>query len=270
VRRFIVPLICLAVAGAAVAAALLTKTHHAKHVKSLPFVGFPTISGISWNSVADPGPITLEGQGTFWVALRGFALGRGGSFSLIGDNGVRQTVRLGNEPAIHFIGPVRLNGATNYFLTPNAGSKVASGPGDGRIFLSGYMLLPRPLAALAGPGFWPTDANFANGTYGSWLDTRGRVDLASAGRVPRVWLSFDLSSVDIQRTLTVTQGKKAFRVVAPERGASRHVTVGPFNLTGGAGQVIFQSPNPIVTARDARARTVRVDSLVASSTPPRQ
>ena len=262
------PLACLAIAGVAVAAALLTKSHHVVRLKQAPYVGFPSITGITWDSVADPGQVTVSGHGTYWLAFRGFALGRGGSFSLLGDSGTRRTVSLGSEPAIHFVGPLVLNGITTYWLAPNSGTTRSRGAGDGRIFLSGYKLLPRPLAALPGPGFWPTEVNIADGTYANWLDTRGRLDLASFTRVPRVWLAFDATSVDTRRTLTISQGAKTFRIAVPERGASRHVTVGPFKLDAGVAQVLFESPNPIVSGSDARSRTIRVTALDVRRTPP--
>jgi hypothetical protein len=270
VRRWIVPLACLAVAVAALVAALLTPREGTrKGIKpvQLTRVVSPRSAGVTWASLDTPGPVAVSARGTYWLAFRGFAVGGNRTLALQGGGGARWSATVGTKPAIHFFGPLVLQGAASYWLTPTDPSSADLRAGE-KIFYADFRLFPRPLAVLPGPGFWPEELDTSSGTPLNWLNERGAVDVASYRPIERVWLSFDASSVDRQRTLTVAQGARSYRVSVPERGATKHVTVGPFTLRAGAARVLFSCPGGVITGRDARTRSVRVSRLEARATAP--
>lgn len=267
-RRWIVPLACLAVAVAALVAALLTPRHVARpstRQLAAAYVAAPTRAGVAWASVDNPGPVAISANGTYWLAFRAFTLGPSQKLALLGSGGARWSATVGPEPKVHFFGPLVLQGPVSYWLTPTRHSASAAE----RIFYSPDLrLFTRPLAALPGTGFWPQELDPDSSKPVNWLNTRGTVDVASSKPIARVWLSFDATSVDRQRTLTMSEGTHTYTAEVPERGATQHVTVGPFDLHAGVARVVFSSPRPTITVRDKRPRTVRISELEARSTKP--
>jgi hypothetical protein len=270
VRRWAIPLACLAVAGAAAAAAVLSGKPQPPKQDTANFIFFPDSSGVRWSSLDKPGPLVLGGRGNRWLAFRGFSLGQAGSVSLLSDGGTRYGTPIDTTPKVHLIGPIDLTGRTAFWLTPGPAANRPRSPAGGEIFLSQYRLFRYPLAALPGPGFWPSGVDPIDPTGAQWLNTQGTVDVAAASRaLTRFWLSFAVTSVDKARTLTLSQGARAFRVSVPQKGTSRTATVGPFGLSGGRTQVRFSSPGPAVYAGDLRRRSVEISKLEPLPLPPR-
>jgi hypothetical protein len=253
-----VVLACLALAGAALVAAIVSGTPGAPP-DARAFLSFPESSGTRWESLAEPGTLRLEGHDRFWLSFRAFSLGAPGGLTVAGDDG-NFTFRLGSAASIHFAGPLYLSGSTDYRLTPG---------GAGTIFMSDYRLARHPLAAVPEEGFWPTEFRDADGTYFNWLNTAGTIELASRDRsARRMWLAFDLSSVDQPRSVTISGAGQDRRVDAPERGSSRRFVLGPFALgTDGTARLRVSSPGPQVYGSDPRRRTVRLGALAALPSP---
>ena len=255
-KRFVVPIACAVVAAAAVVAAILSDDPPERGTPR-PTVFFPESAGLRWASLDQPAPIRLAGSGSYWIAFRAFARRMPTTLSVTGEDGTRLRVRIGTEPSIHLVGPLSVRGGAAYWLAPGAGS--------GGIFTSGHRLVDRPLAALPGIGFWSPTA--PDPAHSAWLNSVGVVDVAGVGPPPaRAWLSFELTSVDRRRTLTVSAGSARYRVTAPERGARRRVTVGPFPMRDGRVSVRFSSPGAVIQGMDPRLRTVRLSALEAHPT----
>jgi hypothetical protein len=268
VRRWIVPLVCFLVAGAAVAAALLTRSPRRPATAKRPFIVFPDSAVVRWSSLENAGPLTLAGDGRYWLAFRVFALGSGGALSLDGADGSHLSLRVGPEPAIRFVGPLSIHAASTYWLTPSPAAHGAGARAAGTVFLSGARLFKFPVAALPGAGFWPSSSGQEEADHANWLSAAGTVDVASATHSQRrVWLSFNVVSLDRPQTLTLSQGRSSYRVSVPERGASSHVTVGPFALQKGVARVRFSAPDARTLGTDRRRRSVKVSALAALPNP---
>jgi hypothetical protein len=245
------------VAGAAVVAAILSDDPPKRGTQRASLF-FPESAGLRWASLDQPAPVRLAGNGTYWIAFRAFARKRPTVLSITGEDGTRRRVSIGTEPSIHLVGPLPVRGGAAYWLAPEAGS--------GGVFTSAQRLVDRPLAALPGVGFWSPAAS--DPAFSTWLNTVGTVDVAGTGPPPaRVWLSFELMSVDRRRTLTVSAGPARYELTAPERGTRRRVTVGPFQTRGGRVSVRFSSPGAVIQGTDPRLRTVRLSALEAHPTP---
>lgn len=252
-----VPAVSIAVAGIAVVATLLTDPPDRPPPARIAAVVFPENAGLRWNALDAAAPLRVAGDGRHWLAFRAFAPRGGGALSLRGADGTRYDLDIGREPRIRFVGPLTIHGAATYWLMP-----------DGDVFVTGYRLFRRPLAALPGAGFWPEIPSETDPVDANWLSGAGSVDVASAVRgVDRVWLSFDVTSVDRPRTLTLSGGGRTQRVAVPERGDTRHATVGPFRLHDGHASVRLSAPGAVARGTDPRLRTVRVEDLEAVPAP---
>jgi hypothetical protein len=257
-----VPLACLSVAVAALVAALATGDPEDED-REQAFLAFPDSSGVRWQSLEEAGPLRVSGEGRHWLAFRAFSPGGGSRLGVLGDDGTRIELEIGGSPRIHFAGPLYLDGRGTYFLTP----QLADGA---PVFLSSYELTRRPLAALPGRGFWAPEYVQADEAFASWLNTRGVIDVAARDRtLPRAWLTFNVTSVDDERSVTLRYPGGTRTVRAPERGSTRRETVGPVPLTDGQGRVEVSSPDARLYGKDLRRRTVRLNSIEAHPAPPR-
>lgn len=257
------PLACLLVALAALVAVLATRDPEDDDRERTAVV-FPDTAGLRWQSLEEAGPLRLAGEGGYWLAFRAFALGRATHLEILGDDGTQLELPIDTSPRIHFAGPLHIDGRATYFLRPDEA--------HGRtipVFLASYALTRRPLAAFAGRGFWSPQFVAAEQAYASWLNTRGVIDLASRDRaLARVWVTFNLTSIDDERTVTITHPGGSQTARAPERGANRRVTVGPVPLTAGQAQIQVTSPGPRIYGKDPRRRTVRLSAIEAHASPP--
>jgi hypothetical protein len=257
VTKYVVPVVCALVATAAVVAAVLSDDPPERRAQGTNLL-YPESAGLRWFSLERSGPLKLSGSGTYWVAFRAFARGGRATLTMTGEDGTRFSVPVGPDPAIQLAGPIEVRGATTYWL--------AAGERGGEIFSSGHRLVRRPLGALPGSGFWAPAAGDPRDSV--WLNSAGVVDVAAAGRPPaQVWLTFEATSVDRRRTLTIGMGAAQHRVDVPERGSRKRVTVGPFPTTRGRVRVRFHSRGPVIRGGDPRLRTVRISELEAHPTP---
>jgi hypothetical protein len=255
-----VPALCLLVAAIALAAAWASGSPDQKKPEPA-FVGFPDSSGARWQSLSASGSLRLTGEGKFWLAFRGFSLGKSAVLSVAGDDGSQATLRLGERPGVHFVGPLYLNGGGTYFLDRESAGPQAE---ERTIFVSEPRLARRPLAALPAAGFWPAEFLKADDTYANWLHSRGTIIIASRSRtLTEAWIAFNLTSIDTERTVTVDDRRRRSRIRAPERGANRRITLGPFRLRNGRARLTVSSPGPLVYGGDPRRRSVRLSSLEA-------
>jgi hypothetical protein len=243
-------------------AAILSGSPQA-HEQRRAFLSYPASSGVRWTSVEQFGPVDLGGQGTYWMAFRAFATGGPHSVRLQGADATRFVVPIGARPAIHFVGPIVLQGASTYWLNAAPAHTPA-----GQVLVSEFRLVRGRLAALPGAGFWPTDFDPGSDTYANWLNSIGSVDVASGDPATRsAMVSFDASSIDHPRTVTVSGGGRRATLRIPQKGSSRHFALGPFRLVDGRVRLRFVSPGPAVYGSDPRRRSILVDSLAASPVP---
>ena len=172
-------------------------------------------------------------------------------------------------PRGYVAGPVHLDGLGLYWMEPVRSSAADRGAARAEVFLSELRLARRPVAALPLRGFWDTEVLDSGSTYANWLNARAAVEVVSADpALPRAWVAFDVTSVDRERTLTVSAGGRSRRISVPERGSSRRVVLGPLGLRRGRALLELASPDPARYASDQRRRSVYVSDLQAFTARP--
>ena len=259
------PLVAFAVASAALVAALVSGRPDEPYDGERRSVELRLNDPAPWEVVENAVPLRLAGKGSYWLAFRAFSVGSPARVRISGPAGRVLTVGVSTAPRSYVAGPVQLDGAGSYRLEPLPASTTRRRPARMALFLSSWRLARGPVAALPLRGFWQTESLRDGSTYANWLNTRAQIELVSADPARRqAWLAFDATSVDHERTLTVSgRGGGGRRISVPERGSRRRVVLGPFALRDGRARLEFFSPNPVRYGNDPRPRTVYVSDLAA-------
>jgi hypothetical protein len=220
--------------------------------------------GLGWQWIGHAASIRLAGASPVWVAFRALSLRLSRMLTFRDSAGQQRTVHIGTRPKVYLVGPLT-NGIVR--LTPTPGGLVASRR-DRRplsIFLSMLRALPRPLAAIPGQGFWPTETE--GRVVFNWLSSAGAIDVY-APRTPSgsIWLTFMARSSGRSRLLVVQSGRAIIKVAVSTR--RRFVRVGPFQLVRGRAKLLLSaSPGPSRYSHDPRLLTVQIAQLGAHTSP---
>lgn len=261
------PLVSLAIAVAALVAAVLSGEPE-REKEQRTFVELPLSDTRPWLSLDEAAPLRIAGEGRRWLAFRAFSRSAPGRLRIAGDDGTRFALRLATTPQMYVVGPIQLDGLGSYWLDPEPPPGERTGGNRREVFVSELRLSRRPVGALPGKGFWGTEFLDDGATPANWLKTRATMEVASQDpSLRRASLAFDVSSIDNERVLTVKTAGRSWRVTVPERGATRHVVIGPFSMRGGRAFVELSSPGALRYGADPRRRTVRVSALEALVAP---
>lgn len=210
--------------------------------------------------IGDEASIGSIGIASSWIAFRALSLRIPRTLTFSGVAGRSVAVRIRTRPAVYVVGP--LTGGS-LLLRPTPGSARASHSDPRRlsIFLSMIRAFPRPVAAIPGGGFWPTER--AGGVTFNWLRNTGVIDVAAPHMGSNaVWLEFVVRSLQQPRTLTGTSTGAAHRLAVGT--AAQAARLGPFPLARGRARIFLSAfPGPQSLRPDPRALSVQVAALSA-------
>lgn len=223
--------------------------------------------GLGWRWMSRSARVRIEGKGNTWLGFRALSFTEARTLT-VGSRTSAPSVdaHIAPTPQFIIIGPLTVRGVSTLRLTPSPGARPS--PQDARalsIFMSTLRASQRPIIALPGKGFFPTETNGAGEAF-NWLRDRGRIDVKTTSPSTK-WclLSFSLTSADARRrVLTLRNGATTKRVAVPPSGTEQRVTVGPFPMNAGFGRIRLSVD---LAARryppDTRRISVRIGQLQA-------
>jgi hypothetical protein len=220
--------------------------------------------GAEWQWIGDIASMKVTGVNRAWVEFRALSLRFNRTLAFRGPAGELVAAHIGTQPRVYVVGPLS---SGIFVLHSTPASSVASRRDSRRVsvFLSDLRVLPRPLAALPGEGFWPTES--VDGMTFNWLGGTGVIDVyAPRTRVNSIWLTFVATSIGQQRTLIAQSGQSTHKIVVPI--SSRFIRLGPFRLVRGKTRVFLRtSPGPNRYGGDPRLLSVHIGQLAAHTSP---